>query len=292
MNGKPTVISTFAGCGGSSVGYRNAGYKELLAVDFDNHSVETFKLNFPDVPVWNRDITTIKGSEILEFCNIKKGELNVLDGSPPCQGFSTSGKREVLDDRNDLSSEFIRLVDELQPQVFIMENVPGMIKGVMRGRFKEIMLKMKSLNYNVKCKLLNAKYYKVPQSRERLFWVGIRKDLQVEPSFPEPNLRTISVKEAIGRDGQIKYRHNYSKGEVHFTTSSFNKPCLTITKTMSWDVQPKMFTVNELKTLSSFPKDFIFPGSFEQQWARIGNAVMPKQMEAVASHVAKILNYV
>lgn len=170
-----TAIFLFAGCGGSSLGYKWAGFKEILAIDFDRNAVETFKLNFPEIPIWEKDIKEIKGTDILNFCNIQKGELDVLDGSPPCQGFSMAGKRNVYDKRNDLVLEYIRLVDELQPKVFVMENVSGMIKGTMKGLFKEYMLKMKELNYEVKCKLMNAKYYNVPQSRERLIWIGIRK---------------------------------------------------------------------------------------------------------------------
>lgn len=287
MNGK-TFISLFSGCGGSSLGYKLAGYKELLAIDNDKNSVETFKLNF-DSPVWQRDIREVTSQEILDFCNIQKGELDLLDGSPPCQGFSTSGKRQVTDNRNSLAYEFMRLIKELQPKVFVMENVSGMIKGTMKGLFVEITKEMKKLNYNVKVKMLNAKYYNVPQTRERIFWIGIRKDLNIEPSFPEPNLKTISIKDVLKKDGYIEYRNNYSKGKVNLTKSSFDKPCLTITKTMSWNVYPEMFNKDELKLLSSFPKDFNFTGTFEQQWARIGNAVMPNQMKAIAEHISKIL---
>ena len=183
MSGKPTVISTFAGCGGSSLGYKWAGFKELLAVEWDDNAVETFKLNFPDVPVWKRDIHKVTGKEILEFTGLKPGELDVLDGSPPCQGFSTAGKRNVNDDRNDLSYEYIRLINELQPKVFVMENVSGMVKGPMKGRFKEIMRALKDTGYNVKCKLMNTMYYEVPQSRQRLIWIGVKDG---EPAYPEP----------------------------------------------------------------------------------------------------------
>ena len=82
---KPTVISTFAGTGGSSLGYKWAGFQELLAIDWEAHAVECFKLNFPEVPVWHKDITKVTGKEILDFCKLKPGELDVLDGSPPCQ---------------------------------------------------------------------------------------------------------------------------------------------------------------------------------------------------------------
>lgn len=174
---EPTLISTFAGCGGSSLGYKLAGYKELLAIDFEKNAVETFALNFPEVPVWQKDITKVTGKEILEFCKIKKGELDLFDGSPPCQGFSTAGKRKLTDTRNDLFKDFVRLIIDLQPKVFVMENVSGMMKGGYKGKFNEIVQTLKDTGYNVKVKLMNAMWYEVPQSRERLIFIGIKKDL-------------------------------------------------------------------------------------------------------------------
>lgn len=312
-----TVISTFAGCGGSSLGYKKAGYKELLAIDFDKNAVETFKLNFPEVPVWERDITKVSADEILKFCKIKKGELDILDGSPPCQGFSTAGKRNVNDSRNILFEQFVRLINDLQPKVFIMENVSGMVKGKMKGMFIEIINQLKSLNYNVKCKLLNAKFYEVPQSRERLFFIGVRKDLNIEPSFPIPSQKIMTVKEAIKNiklseiklpKGEIEI--NYNNIEVGSDLASYyeskglkrkyfnvkkinlNKPLNTIIKLFSDGMsgllhpeEKRFLTINELKRCSSFPDVFIFTGSFQEQWARIGNAVMPNQMYYIAKHI-------
>lgn len=200
---EPTVISTFAGCGGSSLGYKWAGFRELLAIDFDDNAVETFKLNFPDVLCWKRDIREVAGAEIMAACHIKPGELDVLDGSPPCQGFSTAGKRQVLDPRNDLFREYVRLIKELQPKVFVMENVSGMVKGTMRGRFIEIMKELKSTGYNVRAKLMNAKWYEVPQSRERIIFIGVKDG---EPSFPKPMGKIISVREALGLDSVMATR--------------------------------------------------------------------------------------
>ena len=283
MSGKPTVISTFAGCGGSSLGYKWAGFEELLAIEWDDNAVETFKLNFLGVPIWKRDMREVTGKEILDFTGLKPGELDILDGSPPCQGFSMArGKRDTSDDRNDLSYEFIRFINELQPKVFVMENVPGMVRGKMRGKFKKLIKALKDTGYNVKCKMLNSMHYGVPQSRERLIFIGVKNR---KPVYPKPSNKIISVKNAIKRDGYIEYRANYVDGDVSFRISNFNKPCLTITKKNHWNIQPKTFTAKELKILSSFPQDFIFKGSFDNQWARIGNAVMPKFME----HIAKTI---
>ena len=275
MSGKPTIISTFAGCGGSSLGYKWAGFKELLAIEWDQNAVDTFKLNFPDVPVWQKDIREVKGKEILEFTGLKPGQLDVLDGSPPCQGFSMArGKRSVTDDRNDLSYEFIRLINELKPKVFVMENVAGMVKGKMRGRFKEIMIALKETGYNVRCKMMNSVYYDVPQSRQRLIWIGVKSG---EPKYPEPNQKNIYPKKldsVYSKYSEIRY------GDVIIKE---DRPAVTVTTAgrLFWN-KNEQIGLNSYKYISSFPLDFKFIGPFNQVKDRIGNAVMPKFMEHIA----------
>jgi len=173
----PTVISLFAGCGGSSLGYSMAGYRELLAVEWDDHAVATFMLNFPDVPVYHGDIAKLSVDECLRLAGIGPGELDVLDGSPPCQGFSTAGKRKMDDGRNQLFREYVRLLRGLQPKVLVMENVSGMVKGKMKLIFVDILKDLKSSGYHVSARLMNAMYYGVPQSRQRMIFVGVREDL-------------------------------------------------------------------------------------------------------------------
>ncbi len=173
----PTVISLFAGCGGSSLGYSTAGYRELLAIEWDDNAVETFKLNFPDVPVWHGNIAELSVEECLRITGLKPGELDVLDGSPPCQGFSTAGKRNMDDGRNQLFREYVRLLRGLQPKVLVMENVSGMVKGKMKLIFAEILRELKDSGYRVRARVMNAMYYTVPQSRERMIFIGFREDL-------------------------------------------------------------------------------------------------------------------
>ena len=173
----PTVISLFAGCGGSSLGYSIAGYRELLAVEWDDHAVATFKLNFPEVPVYHGDIAKLSVEECLRLAGIGPGELDVLDGSPPCQGFSTAGKRRMDDGRNTLFREYVRLLRGLRPKVLIMENVSGMVQGEMKLIFAEILKELKESGYHVSARLMNAMYYGVPQSRQRMIFVGVREDI-------------------------------------------------------------------------------------------------------------------
>lgn len=180
----PTVISTFAGAGGSSLGYSMAGYRELLAVEWDDNAVATFKLNFPDVPVYHGDICKLTVDECLKLAGLTgPRQLDVLDGSPPCQGFSTAGKRDMTDDRNQLFREFVRLLRGLRPKVFVMENVSGMVKGKMKLIFAEIMRELKASGYVVSARLLNAMYFNVPQSRERMIFIGVREDLGIAPKY-------------------------------------------------------------------------------------------------------------
>lgn len=289
ISGKPTVISTFAGTGGSSLGYKWAGFHELLAIDFDPHAVACFRANFPDVPIWLRDIKTVTSKEILDSCKIKQGELDVFDGSPPCQGFSTAGKREVTDPRNDLFVHYVRLVNELQPKIFVMENVSGMVKGKMKGKFLEILSTLKNLNYVVKCKQLNAMYYGVPQSRERVFFIGVRKDLNKTPEFPKPSTKLITTFDVCPN---VK---SQSRGQFDKKFVSSKRPAYTVTKTASMifeyqDGSKLRPRISEMLKITSFPEEWKLPGKFEEQWARLGNAVMPKQMQAIAETlIAKVL---
>ncbi|MDJ0723769.1 MAG: DNA (cytosine-5-)-methyltransferase [Prochloraceae cyanobacterium] len=173
----PTVVSLFAGCGGSSLGFHLAGFKELLAVEWDDNAIATFKMNFPNVPVFHGDIAKLSVEEALNLTGLKPKELDCLQGSPPCQGFSTVGKRRATDSRNTLFKEFVRLVQGFQPKCFVMENVSGIVKGHMKPFYLSAVSDLRSCGYKVKGQLLNSKYYGVPQSRERVIVVGARNDL-------------------------------------------------------------------------------------------------------------------
>lgn len=311
ISGKPTVISLFAGTGGSSLGYHWAGYRELLAVDFDSHAVECFKLNFPDVPIWKKSVTEITGKEILEFCSIGVGELDVLDGSPPCQGFSMAGKRDVLDPRNDLFKHYMRLINELQPKVFVMENVSGMVKGKMKGRFIEIMRALKETGYAVKCKLMNAANYSVPQSRERLIFIGVRRDLNKDPVFPMAVSKKETFYTAAGGLGDVgftpkvhpfceKYvpmlkqgesiaKYHPKKAAFGFYRVKMHAPMRTLLKQFQnqyyHPVENRCLGINELKAMCTFPLDWRLGDSYALAVARLGNAVMPKFMQAIAENI-------
>jgi DNA (cytosine-5)-methyltransferase 1 len=309
MVSQPTVISTFAGCGGSSLGYKLAGFKELLAVEWDDNAVETFKLNFPGIPVYHGDIAKLSSCECLKLAGIKKNELDVLDGSPPCQGFSTAGKRNFNDPRNSLFKEYARLLKELQPKVFVMENVTGMIKGVMKQAYLVIIKALRDCGYNVKGQVLNAMYFNVPQSRERIILIGVRNDLEIKPSHPKPQGKPITIKAAFS--GIIldkndlketgltplyqKYWHSSKEGKsvgklAKNKRLNWRKPSHTLQKSEGnggayHPTECRSLTIKEFKLIQSFPDYFHFVGNRHDAIERIGNSVPPNLMKVIAEHI-------
>lgn len=279
----PTVISTFAGCGGSSLGYSMAGYRELLAVEWDQNAVETFRLNFPDVPVYHGDICALSVDDVLARTGLAPGELDVFDGSPPCQGFSTAGKRQMDDPRNSLFREYVRLLRGLQPRIFVMENVSGMVKGKMKLVFAEILRELKASGYRVSARLLNAMYFNVPQSRQRMIFIGVRDDMGIEPSHPQAQCRELPIRNVI--PDVIAHR---SQSINPWITA--NRSNCTITKTPYKDMfltadGVRMPTITEIKQIATFPNSFAFIGTENKAWERIGNSVPPLFMRAIAEHI-------
>lgn len=319
----PTVISTFAGGGGSSLGYSMAGFRELLAVEKDNHAVQTFSRNFPEVPVYHGDIQKLTVDELSRLTDLKPGELDLFDGSPPCQGFSSAGRRKFNDERNFLFREYLRLLGYLQPKALIMENVSGMVRGKMKLIFADILKELKAVGYNVRVQLLNAVYFGVPQNRNRLIFFGIRNDLNLLPQFPSAKYRPVTIREAVGNietvgmpltgkvgkiglyvrpgeDFSIGNNRMGNKGTAHFSSMKlkWDQICPTITKTQHGNlgglVHPEhnnLLSLAAFKRLGSFPDEFILEGEETDCIARIGNSVPPLLMHAVAEKIREVLNF-
>lgn len=178
------AIDLFAGCGGLSKGFMDAGFDVIVGVDNDNAALETFKLNHNGAVALNADLS--KQETFDEIKRIAgKRQIDVIIAGPPCQGFSLTGPRNFDDKRNKLYLAVFEVVKQYKPKAFIIENVPGMAT-LYNGEIKaEILKRFKALGYNVECRILIAADYGVPQMRKRLIFMGIRKDLG-EPCFPEP----------------------------------------------------------------------------------------------------------
>ena len=204
------VASTFSGAGGSCTGYRMAGYRVVWANEFVPAAQASYKANAAaDCHLECRDIKHVLPADIFAATGLKKGELDLFDGSPPCQAFSTAGKREknwgkkktyehgASQCNETLFSEYVRLLRGLMPKVFVAENVSGLVKGVAKGYFLEILRDLKSSGYRVVCKVLDAQWLGVPQMRQRTIFVGVREDLGIDPVHPKPLKYRYSVRDAL-----------------------------------------------------------------------------------------------
>lgn len=215
------VISTFSGCGGSSLGYRMAGCTVLGASEFVPAAYETYRLNAsPDTVIWTDDIREMNGVEMLRDVGLGVGELDILDGSPPCAAFSTAGKRsagwgqvkkysDTAQRVDDLFYEFARVLNEMQPRAFVAENVEGLVKGSAKGYFKRIYAALEECGYVVRAAVLDASRLGVPQARKRLIFVGIRKDLGLAPEHPKPLPYRYTLADALGREQVVAAQRNY-----------------------------------------------------------------------------------
>ena len=196
MKKKYTAIDLFSGCGGLTVGLKKAGFEVLGAVEIDSLAVQTYKANHTNVVVWEKNIRDLKCSSIKKNLNLKKGELDLLAGCPPCQGFSSlntlNGAYVVNDERNDLVFDFFRFVEEMLPKVVMMENVPGLASD---KRFKKFLTCMAKLGYAGEYKILDAYDYGVPQHRRRLIYMA---SLKGPVEFALPARKKICVRDAIG----------------------------------------------------------------------------------------------
>jgi len=176
QNRKLNVIDLFCGCGGFSYGFQQAGFNIALGIDIWADAVTTYKHNFPTANTIIGDITTISGEDLLNKADLSAPDVDVIIGGPPCQGFSLSGKRMLDDPRNVLYKSFVKMVEYVQPKVFVMENVPGLVK-LFDGKVKDQVVEdFTNIGYHVEMQQLTACDFGSPQIRKRVFFVGLNKN--------------------------------------------------------------------------------------------------------------------
>lgn len=332
MKKKPVVVTTFSGCGGSSMGYKLAECNVALSIDFEKKAVETYQLNFPETQTWQANVREVTGEQILKKIGMKKGELDIFDGSPPCTSFSMAGlrhkgwgkeykhnKESVAQRTDDLFFEYIRLVKEIEPKIFIAENVRGMIIGSAKGYFNEILAEMKKLNYEIRVLDLNAQDFEVPQSRSRLIFIGIRKDVfkkwellkthkqiplyeawkgikNTEKELKEANYdRTQKFKDMWKhvKPGESLKKYHPKGSYFTYAKLDMNKPSKVILADSIGQIrhpsEERTLTLPEMKRIGSFPDDFKFL-SYSDAWVRIGNAVPPNLIKNIAKYALSCAN--
>jgi len=387
------VLDLFAGCGGLSKGFELAGFNVVAGNDILDHAGETYKRNHPNTKFFLGDITDEEmKKQIISY--MKENGCDVIVGGPPCQAYSLAGLRDPNDPRGKLFEEYVEIVKKLQPKIFVMENVKGILNmkhdkdnlieeekkelEELRNAEKEraellllrkqhknnsekykyseanekrleevkeevkilknhlgdyqekvtdkIVKRFNDLGYEVKFKLLNSANYGVPQKRERVIFIGKKKNGEI--THPEPThsengenglKKWVSIKEAIGdledKEEDINFNHIFTSHNEEFLEKIKNTQ---IGKSVfgnysdaffrSYPEQPsrtvkenhggvfvhyknnRVMTPRELARLQSFPDDFIFEGSKSKQLVQIGNAVPVGLSKAIAEHIKKLLD--
>lgn len=407
------MVGTFSGCGGSSLGFKMAGWETICAAEFIPAAIDTYQANFPDVPVYCQDIRDYEPALVMDRFGFGPGDLDVLEGSPPCASFSTAGIRtegwgvvkkysDTQQRTDDLFDEYVRLVAGFRPKVFVAENVSGFLMGQADAYREWTETMLGSLGYVVWHKLLDASRLGVPQRRRRVIIVGVRRDVGIHPTEMYPDLLpyTYSIRDALpwlaaqteGAHGfwpemdtpadqpartiragayTMKVRdtpehlivanrltsyhgdvierpidepiatimadglggdtqgdilivpprmegdaeslsfegyaiheewlklHAGEQSDKYFSLikPDADRPSPTLTATagqtgaagVTHPSEPRKFTIPELRRLSGFPDDFVLTGSYNRQWERLGRAVPPPMMAAVAAQIAKKL---
>lgn len=204
---KPIFIDLFSGAGGFLRGFIDAGFSCSMSLEKWKPAIESHKYNYNNIPLIDRDIKDVDNEELKKY-----RDIDVIVGGPPCQGFSTIGKRLIKDPRNELVFEYIRFVNIIRPKIFLMENVKGLLSAG-EGSLREIIKgEFESIGYhNIKCEVLCAADYGVPQVRHRVFFMGVRNDLNLDIDFPKPiiigkdNYVTVgeTIMDLVGRENEF-----------------------------------------------------------------------------------------
>ncbi|MDD5323282.1 MAG: DNA cytosine methyltransferase [Methylococcales bacterium] len=201
LNAQPKVIDLFAGAGGLSLGAARAGFTVSAAVELDKFAIDSHTKNFPYVTHLDSDIAKLGGNVLLMRAGLKKGELDGLIGGPPCQGFSTMGKRQLDDSRNDLFGHFMRLVNETQPAFFLAENVPGILNEKYDGIRKAAFARLPKRYVTLEPITVKANCYGAPTTRTRIFFFGYDPSkmagMEVADFMPGSNIELTMVREAL-----------------------------------------------------------------------------------------------
>lgn len=264
------AIDLFCGAGGLSCGLQKAGFKIALGVDIDSQALKTYKDYFKDTPIIEDDIHNVTGETITSITGITPGSNFLLAGCPPCQGFSSLGKQNPMDEKNKLVYQYLRLINEMQPTFILMENVPGMMKNVGKDIFADVLFTL-TQKYQIEYPVLNAADYGVPQTRKRLVLHGARKDvfdllkndsiknslLLPSPTHCDPIKNNekkykdwVTVEESIGDLPSLK------AGQEYIGENIYNHVCRKLSTT---NIKRLEIIHQNNGSRSSLPKEYVLP---------------------------------
>lgn len=237
IKNKMDIVSLFAGCGGLDLGFEKAGFNVIWANEYDKSIYETYRLNHPNTTLNTSNIRTLSGKDI--------PECDGIIGGPPCQAWSEGGKSLGIEDpRGKLFLDYIRIVKEKQPKFFVIENVKGILKEKHKKSLNWFISLLKEAGYNISYELLNAANYRIPQERFRVFFVGIRKDLNYKFQFPNATTDiSISLRQAIGDiveepryyndESVIEINHQRANHDTY--TGAYDSKYMARNRVRTWD---------------------------------------------------------
>lgn len=235
------LISLFSGAGGLDLGFHKAGFATIVANEYDPAICPTFRANFPDVNLIEGDIRCLDAALLPK-------DIEGIIGGPPCQSWSEGGaKRGIEDPRGQLFHDYIRILQTVQPLFFVAENVSGMLAPRNKQAVESFLHAFNEAGYDVNLKMLNAKDYQVPEDRDRIFFVGFRKDLQIKDfEYPAPIKEKLTLRDAIWdlKDNAIPaLAHNHTNGDKcnvanhEYYVSGFSSIYMSRNRVRSWEEQ-------------------------------------------------------
>lgn len=293
------TVDLFSGCGGLSLGFQNAGFEILAAFDKWEPAVKVYRENF-NHPIYGTDLGSEEG---LEF--VKNLKPQMIIGGPPCQDFSSAGKRDETLGRADLTVSFANIVAEAKPEWFVMENVERIMKSHI---LKDALQIFKNTGYGISYQVLDASYCGVPQARKRFFLVGHKhsSDNFLNPYFSKnQTTKQMSVFDYLGNSLGLEYYYRHPRSYMRRGIFSIYEPSATIRGVnrpipkgynkhdgdpveITEKVRP--LTTKERSLIQTFPEDFIFNGTKTNLEQIIGNAVPVKLAELVANCIKEYIN--
>lgn len=267
----PTAISLFAGAGGCSLGFEQAGYKIIYASDINPAAISTYKQNFPYTQCEKANIKKLDFHQLLQSLSMKSGDLDFLIGGPPCQGFSTAGMRFWDDPRNSLLKQYVRAIEIIQPKWFLMENVEGLLTANNGQYLFEAAKAFITLGYKIRVDKIYAHEYGIPQRRKRVFVIGNRLGYEFELPAPKYNI-----------SGTI-----FRKADLTLSCSIAGLPTASSrpNELVEYDSEPPNEWERQIRSANGKVSEHIVPELNELQLARI-RALKPGQtMKNLPKHL-------
>ncbi|NON62134.1 DNA cytosine methyltransferase [Acidianus sp. RZ1] len=309
------VLDIFCGAGGFSLGFRNSGFNLVMGIDIDHSAIRTYSTNFPSTIALEEDIRYITGDEISEYV----GDIDIVIGSPPCEAFTAANSKRLkdplerlyLDNRGNLTLEFVRILSEIKPRIFVMENVPAIVENkeleyILREEFRKAGFENIYFNFlkaedfgnpskRLRVFISNLKIYPIKTSKKTTVIEAIG-DLDEKTDIPnneiiEPTEKRLSEisKLSIG-DYLTAYKAARRNIPLYIRLDPFDlSPTVLGNSRFIHPFSDRFLTVREQARLMSYPDDHVFIGSKDEQYNQVGEAVPVALSTAIASFIKGVL---